>query len=214
MSILRNSVFVGLISAITVPLPAFAGGAVPGPFTAMFERLLMEQELMTAMMTETETEIILTAEEAAELGVGESQAVTALRYSLYGVIVAEVMIVAGELGAIAYYNNEFYNEEAEYLAISMEMGMEEEDAITEFYAGITDGNEYADHYCANFGFMPTCQIWEAENIIESERESFIDAALEMGQTEEEAIEEFEADLYGEGNGYGDAFCATYTWICG
>ena len=212
MSILRNSIFVGLISAITVPLPAFAGGAAPGPFAAMFERLLMEQELMTAMMTETETEIILTAEEAAELGVGESRAVTALRYSLYGVIVAEVLIVGGELGAIAYYNNEFYDYEAEYLAISMEMGMEDEDAIAEFYDGITYGNQYADHYCANFGFMPTCQGWEADKIIASEQVSFIDAALEMGQTEEEAIEEFKDGLY-EGNGYGDAFCATYTWIC-
>lgn len=203
-----------LTAAITMPTPAFAAYPAPGPFAEIFERWIIEQELAIQANTVTETEIILTAEESAELGISsESQVATSLRYGLYGVIAIEAVVVVGELAAIVYYEHEIDESEAAYLATSLELGLSEADARAEFDAGTDVDNTYADNYCDLYPSMPTCQGWQAEKIIAMEQEEYIKIAEAMGQTAEAAQAEFQDGLYEE-NTYTDAACVTYPWLWG
>jgi hypothetical protein len=211
---LNRTLPVVLAAAIAMPTAAFAGYPGPGPFAEIFERWLVEQELAIQANTVTETEIILTAEESAELGIaGEGQAATALRYGLYGVIALEAVVVAGELAAIVYYEHEIDDYEAAYLSASLELEISEADALAEFAAGMDVDNTYSDNYCALYPSMPTCQGWQAEQIIAMEQDEYIETAEAMGQTAEDAQAEFQDGLYTE-NTYIDAACVTYPWMWG
>jgi len=96
----------------------------------------------------TEAEITLTAVEEAELGISSSSnLVNVVRIGLYGVIVAEVVVLATESYLWWYYDGQVAAGLDQYLEMAEEMGQTAEEAEDEYYDGLYEENTYWDNFC-------------------------------------------------------------------